>query len=55
MYGRWSDEKWQVVTTTHTDMHGNYRFAVTPNRRGTWLIKISSPDKQPHRYVLRVT
>ncbi len=54
VHGRWNGGKWYVVTTTKTDRLGNYRFSVTPHRRGTLLLRIASPDKQVHSYLLRV-
>lgn len=52
--GRWRGGHWHVVTTTRTDAHGRYRFAVKPARRGILTLRITPPDRFEIRIVVRV-
>jgi len=52
--GRWGLGPWRLLTTTMTDSAGSYRFTITPHRRGTLTLRITPPDHQPRRYVVRV-
>ena len=52
--GRWGAGPWHVLTTTTTDSAGNYRFAVTPHRRGNLSLRIAPPDHHARRYLLHV-
>lgn len=52
--GSWSGGPWHVLTTTRTDAAGRYRFRLKPQRRGRLAIRITPPDNQVQRFVLRV-
>jgi 5-hydroxyisourate hydrolase-like protein (transthyretin family) len=52
--GRWNGGRWHVITTTHTDRHGRYRLTVKARRRGVLSLRITPPDRQDKRFVLRV-
>ena len=52
--GRWGVGPWHVLTTTTTDSDGNYRFAITPHRRGDLTLRIAPPDHHARRYLLHV-
>ena len=52
--GRWGAGSWHVIATTVTDNGGNYRFTITPRRRGNLTLRIAPPDHKVRRYVLHV-
>jgi hypothetical protein len=52
--GRWGVGTWHVLTTTTTDSDGNYRFALTPQRRGDLTLRIAPPDHHARHYLLHV-
>jgi hypothetical protein len=52
--GKWESGVSYVMTTIHTDTHGNYRVAIKPSRRGLLTIRITPPDKHTVSYLLRV-
>jgi hypothetical protein len=52
--GRWGVASWRVIATTVTDTDGNYRFTITPRRRGNLTLRIAPPDHNVRRYVLHV-
>ena len=51
---RWDGGAWYVLTSTRTDENGRYRFKVSPRRRGLLTLRVSTPDRVQHRFVLRV-
>ncbi len=51
---RWGAGPWHVLKTATTDTAGNYRFAVTPRRRGDLSLRIAPPDHHARRYLLHV-
>jgi hypothetical protein len=53
--GRWNNGKWFVLTTTHTDVNGNYKFRIRPSKHGVLQVLIVTPDRLDRRYVLRVS
>ena len=53
--GRWNKGKWFVLTTTRTDVNGNYKFRIRPSRHGVLQIGILTPDRLDRRYELRVS
>jgi hypothetical protein len=52
--GRWNGGHAAVITRTHTDTGGPYRFVIRPHRRGMLVLRILTPDKRPQRFVVRV-
>jgi hypothetical protein len=53
--GRWGAGTWHVISSTTTDSAGNYRFAITPHRRGNLALSIAPPDHHLRRYLLHVS
>lgn len=53
--GRWNKGKWFVLTTTRTDLNGNYKFRIRPSKHGVLQVLIVTPDRLDRRYVLRVS
>ncbi|HET7130110.1 MAG TPA: hypothetical protein VFJ93_13640 [Gaiellaceae bacterium] len=51
---RWGSDRWHVISTTMTDGAGNYRFTITPRRRGNLTLRVLTPDHHPRRFLLRV-
>lgn len=54
VYGRWGKGGWHVISMTRTDESGNYRFTLTPRRRGNLTLRITPPDGHAQGYVLHV-
>jgi len=52
--GRWGVGAWHLLATTTTDSAGNYRFTITPHRRGELTLRIAPPDHHTRLYLLRV-
>lgn len=53
--GRWNRGAWFVLTTTRTDVNGNYKFRIRPSKHGVLQVLIATPDRLARRYVLRVS
>ncbi len=52
---RWGSRGWYLVVRVHTDGAGRYRARMHPSHRGTYTIRIRTPDNRPPAvFVLQV-